>query len=106
MEEFDLLPAILEALPGIIDDHAHTIALKIARDAAELAPKRTGELADSISAERSDDGWDVIVGADYGPFVELGTIHAAAEPFLTPAAEGAIPDFENFDMEGALGKVK
>ena len=31
--------------------------------------------------------WQVRAGAEYGIYVEMGTRHMAAQPYLTPAAE-------------------
>lgn len=46
----------------------------------------------------------VLVGAIYGIFVELGTVHMGARPFLYPAAMRAQPDFLNAwrRLEGML----
>jgi hypothetical protein len=35
----------------------------------------------------------VVVGARYAIFVELGTIHMSASPFLTPAALNVLPNY-------------
>lgn len=62
----------------------------IARLAAQLAPKDTGALARSISAEEQGDGsWRVSWDKEhfYGIFQELGTEHNRAQPFLRPAAK-------------------
>jgi len=36
----------------------------------------------------------VVVGAEYGAFIEYGTIRSRAYPFLTPAFEAARPEWE------------
>lgn len=36
----------------------------------------------------------VVVGADYGPYVEYGTTRAGAQPFFTPAVEAVRGSFE------------
>ena len=36
----------------------------------------------------------IAVGANYGLFVEMGTIHAAPFPYLVPAAEAIFPAYE------------
>lgn len=81
-------------LAKIIDDYANQIA-SIAR---QLCPVDTGRLRDSIAVETYSGhrpGFGVakrvVVGAkndqgvEYGPFVEFGTVHMAAQPFLMPA---------------------
>jgi len=75
---------------------------KTVRDAVQtakqLAPRRTGELADSI-------GGEVTVtpagpAAEWGPtarhglFVELGTSKMAPQPYLLPSLEKVAPDTE------------
>lgn len=74
----------------------------IARDAAANAPVLTGALRDSIRAEREGSGeWVVIVGVDYGLYVEFGTMYMAAQPFLIPAAQRRFPYFED-DMRRSI----
>jgi HK97 gp10 family phage protein len=60
----------------------------IETDAKRRVPVRTGALRDSIHGRMlADDEGVVEVGADYGGYVEYGTVHMAARPYLTPAAE-------------------
>lgn len=64
-------------------------AEQLARAAAQLAPKDTGEGAASIHAEEQPDGswrvsWDR--AHDYMRFPEFGTESQAPQPFLRPAA--------------------
>jgi phage gpG-like protein len=52
----------------------------------------TGALINSIQVE--EDGSDTTVvytNQEYAPHLEYGTIHMAARPFMTPAAEAARP---------------
>lgn len=53
------------------------------------APRRTGTLAGSITAKRIKDGVEITVGADYGAYVEYGTIDTPSVPFLRPAMNEA-----------------
>lgn len=56
---------------------------------AKLAcPVDTGRLRSSIThmTKPSDDAVYVGTNVEYGPCVELGTVHMAARPFLKPAA--------------------
>ena len=56
---------------------------------AKLAcPVDTGRLRSSIThmAKPSDNAVYVGTNVEYGPCVELGTVHMAARPFLKPAA--------------------
>lgn len=52
------------------------------------APVDTGNLRASIQAkEVTKLHWQVIVGAEYGAYVEFGTRFMAAQPYLIPAAD-------------------
>ena len=66
-------------------------ALRIVRQAKQLAPVDTGRLRSSITAEliRSDGRPKDVVGTnvEYAPFVEFGTSKQPAQPFLRPAAQ-------------------
>jgi HK97 gp10 family phage protein len=64
----------------------------IAEEAKRLAPRDSGDLAEGIHAEpgRIQQGraqYNIGFGKHewYGQFVELGTEHSAAQPFLRPA---------------------
>lgn len=68
-------------------------AVEVLRDAARAnAPKRTGKMANAITAEAVDSDATsarsrVKVGMFYARFVEYGTVKMAARPFLRAAAE-------------------
>jgi HK97 gp10 family phage protein len=69
--------------------------------AKQRAPVDTGALKNSIQAQqRAAFHWEVTVGVEYGPYVEYGTSRAPAQPFLTPAVEGARGPFAD-----ALGRL-
>lgn len=56
---------------------------------AKLAcPVDTGRLRSSVThmTKPSDDAVYVGTNVEYGPYVELGTVHMEARPFLKPAA--------------------
>lgn len=65
------------------------IASQIAETAKNNAPVASGALRDSISANEGE----VIVGADYGFWIEVGTEHTAAQPFLSPAVQDHADDY-------------
>ncbi len=73
-------------------------ALAIEAGAKAKAPVDTGALRASIQADTSQTETTleamVAVGQDYGPYVEMGTIKSAAQPFLTPAVEEQRQPFE------------
>lgn len=75
-----------------VDALVTVLVAKIAKDieawAKVHAPIDTGFLRGSIRAEaESSHSWRVIVGAEYGAYVELGTVNMEAQPYLMPAVE-------------------
>jgi HK97 gp10 family phage protein len=89
----EALRAVGDRATGIIlRDAAEAGAAVIAEEAARLAPKNTGALAEGIQvkAARIQQGRaqiNVGISRDewYGKLVELGTEKMAAQPFLRPA---------------------
>jgi HK97 gp10 family phage protein len=63
-------------------------ARRIAAAARSAAPRRSGDLADSIKAKSGPSGDERVVVEDWkGHLVEFGTVRQPARPFLVPAAE-------------------
>lgn len=114
MSEFNHFDEVASALPDILSKVVRKTAFDIQSDAQSLAPRDTGFLANSIYVKTSKDSTYsqveqptkkdaslieevdtppddqtayVAVGANYGLYVELGTIHQAPQPYLTPAVE-------------------
>lgn len=70
-------------------------ALDIEGHAKASAPVDTGNLRASVAARQVVPFlWEVAVGAEYGLYVEMGTLRTPAKPFLIPAAEAVAPAFE------------
>ncbi|MEM1566734.1 MAG: HK97 gp10 family phage protein [Candidatus Bathyarchaeia archaeon] len=88
-----------------IQEHLERWAMEVREHARALAPVRTGLLRNSIYTKTS--GWTVKVGAsaEYAIYVEFGTRHMQAKPFLRPAVEEHLPTLENAILE-ALEKSK
>ena len=102
-EDIGALDRLLQAIPVSL---ARKGARKATRAAAKLVlaearalvPHDTGELERSLKVRarkrsrthRGTVGHSVVTGGDafYGKFVELGTSHQAADPFLRPALWG------------------
>lgn len=61
----------------------------VAEDARRMAPVDTGTLRDSIDAEVSGSGTEIVVrvgsNVDYAVYVEMGTSEQSAQPYLRPA---------------------
>jgi HK97 gp10 family phage protein len=89
------LPAIVHGMEARANALVAKAAMDIEREAKTRAPVDTGNLRNSIQASRVAMGhWKVVVGADYGYFVEWGTVHMAAQPFLRPAINAVQPNFQ------------
>jgi HK97 gp10 family phage protein len=85
------LPQIAARLDNIVDQGARDVAEAIVKDAQERVPVASGDLRDSIHAERTEEGYAVLAGdsdTPYGHLVEFGTSNTPAHPFLIPAMEG------------------
>jgi len=76
------IPPRVDVADEIVEENAAQIVAQIAE---QLAPKLTGKLSASVD----DEGGLVVVTAPYGAYVEYGTRHTKAQPFLRPAAERA-----------------
>lgn len=64
----------------------------IAATARSLAPKLTGTLAGSIEVQSTGPtSAEVTATAPYALYVEFGTGHGPAQPFMTPAGEQGRP---------------
>jgi HK97 gp10 family phage protein len=101
LEGFDELQEKLKQLSYIAQRQTMTAAIRagaevVAAGAAAMAPRRTGRLSTNIvvvtaGREQTLDQVTAKIGpsktAYYGRFVEKGTIHMRARPFLAPALE-------------------
>lgn len=87
------LRRVLQGEKAAIDRGARAYADAVADLAEQLAPVDTGALRESIHVEDGDvDGsYKVVASVPYAVYVEYGTAHAAAQPFLTPAAQHVKP---------------
>ena len=75
-------------VPKVLGESVKTTADKVASTAQSICPVDTGELQSSISAEvQSEFEAHVIATAEHAPYVEFGTVHMMAQPFMAPAVE-------------------
>jgi HK97 gp10 family phage protein len=82
------IPEILLEIPVKVDLAIAAGSELVARAAKERAPVRTGKLRDSIGVRRERRGtYSVGPGEFYGMFVEFGTSHNSAHPFMVPGLE-------------------
>lgn len=87
------IPALAGAVKGRAKQRVHLVALTALAKAQELVPVDTGELRDSLYVAPTEDGEVIGAGAEHALFVELGTVHMAAQPYLTPAMQFAAEAF-------------
>lgn len=89
------------------------VAREIERSARQIeaaskqkCPVLTGTLRRSIHTVLADGGMKATVGpsVDYGIYVELGTRHRGARPYLRPAAELELPLLVD-NLKRALGSI-
>lgn len=84
------LPRIAAGLHVALDAAVKAGAERVAEDAKERVPIRSGALRDAIHTEDDDGGTYVIAGDSgvfYGHIVEHGGARTPARPFLIPALE-------------------
>lgn len=87
-------PKIIAGMEAKADAIVTKAAMDLEAHAKTRAPVDTGTLKNSIQATRVGTAhWRVVVGADYGVYVEWGTSRMAAQPFLQPAIQAVSPGF-------------
>lgn len=91
MEE---LGATAEATIDAAASAMKTITGQVQATAKQVAPKRTGYMANNISVEPVNKTATSVTGtvnakADYSSFVEFGTYKMSAQPFIRPAVSAA-----------------
>lgn len=89
-------------LPRLPAELESDVAADVKRAASEIealgkakAPVRTGTLRRSIHTVLSENDHKAVIGpsVDYGLFVEMGTRHMGARPYMRPAAEAVLPRY-------------
>jgi HK97 gp10 family phage protein len=117
---WNLLPELAAKLEKAVDAAARKAAFDIQAKAQALAPVDTGFLKNSIytitdkgstygNIAAPPEGAEalaevskpakpvravVAVAANYGVFVEFGSVHGPAQPYLTPAADAVMPSYQ------------
>lgn len=86
------LDRLIREAPGELDKEIRRAGFRVEGRAKVKAPIDTGFLRASIQTTTPETfAADVSVGAEYGVFVEFGTVNQSAQPFLTPAVEEERP---------------
>ena len=87
-------PSIIAGMEAKAEAIVAKTAMDLEAHAKSRAPVDTGTLKNSIQATRVGDAhWRVVVGVDYGLYVEWGTSRMAAQPFFQPAIQAVSPTF-------------
>lgn len=88
-------PNIVAGMEQRAGQFVRKAALDIEAEAKKRAPVRTGTLRNSIQAVKGEGPlwYRVVVGAEYGVYVEWGTRFMAAQPYLRPAVTAVSPSF-------------
>lgn len=80
------IPALMAALPGQVDQIVEKVAADMMADSQTRAPIDTGNLRGSHYFKRKGVAvYEVGASAAYAIYVELGTRHMRAQPYLVPA---------------------
>jgi HK97 gp10 family phage protein len=88
------IPAIVAGMEAKADQIVRKAAMDILSDSHQRVPVKTGHLKSTGNVQntgpaRAEIGYD----ADYAQFVEEGTRHQHAQPFLRPAFDRVAPLF-------------
>jgi len=81
------LASIAKAAPRAAERACLPAALLIEGAAKERCPVNTGMLRESITSARIPRGAQVGPHTDYAAYVEYGTRHMAAQPYMGPAVD-------------------
>lgn len=83
---FNRLPQMAAAARPLVEAALAKTAHDTEALAKDVAPVDTGNLMNSISAAKERElTWRVTAHADYAIYVEMGTRHMSAQPYLAPA---------------------
>lgn len=93
----DGIEVAVRQITDSIESDLQRIGLGVQNDARRACPVDTGRLRSSIVSVPGRDavGPFVVIGTnvDYAPYVEYGTRHMGAQPFLRPAVRAAARRF-------------
>ena len=95
----NLEKVIEKDLPDTLMVGVNQLLLAIQAEAQEECPVDTGTLRRSITVSPAEKEGEDIAGSvytniEYGPYVELGTYKAKAQPYLEPAAQKVAGELE------------
>jgi HK97 gp10 family phage protein len=92
---FNHLPQASDELHAAVVGQVARSTYDVEKRAKEVVAVRTGTLRRSIHSVFENGGLRGICGpsVDYGVYVEFGTRHVAARPYMRPAARAVLPRF-------------
>lgn len=95
MNDFPKIIAGMESRAGIyVRKAAIDMEAAMKRRIVQQGAVDTGFLLNSVQASKvGRSHWRVVVGAEYGLYVDQGTRHMAARPFFFPAIGEVSPSF-------------
>ncbi|HEX5164227.1 MAG TPA: HK97-gp10 family putative phage morphogenesis protein [Thermomicrobiales bacterium] len=88
------LPQVAAKVRPLVSAEVKKAGFDVQAKAQALVPVKTGLLRRSITTQFPTD-LSAVVGpsANYGIYVEFGTRHMGARPYMRPAAEAVLPGF-------------
>ena len=87
MIEFNKIPEVMRAIEAATPKALNTAAIMVEGSAVLRSPVKTGNLRGSISHQVLTDHAKVGTNVEYAPYVEYGTKHMSAQPYLRPALD-------------------
>jgi HK97 gp10 family phage protein len=104
---FNHLPQAATALHAAVVDQVKTSTLDVEARAKQVVAVDTGTLRRSIHSVFENGGLKGICGpsVSYAPFIEFGTRHMAARPYMRPAAALVLPRFAD-ELKRILGGLR
>jgi HK97 gp10 family phage protein len=87
-----------------LEDLVQLVARNVEKRAKDVVPVDTGATKNSIYVDL--DGLSARVGptTEYSPFLEFGTVHMSARPFMIPSLEAERPNLQK-GVNQIIGKM-
>lgn len=95
VQVFDRTQEAIAQVRGLTGGALTEFAETMTEIGKEECPKRTGNLADSLTFDETREGFRVYSQTGYGGYVHEGTARQQANPFLSRAAEQTIAEFND-----------
>lgn len=106
MRGFNHLPAVIRSIDPAAARLVEKVVVDIAAGAGATAPIDTGALAASYRGEAEGLQGQAGTNMEYGPYVEYGTLHNAAQPHLVPSADRVIEQIKPYARDMGISIEK